>query len=262
MAWWLSVGGGESQDPGSNKSYVSATVYLNWNNRQSYAGYGGMYGEVNIGGTPYGYYAPDTVNYPNGTSTGSVAMASFTKTYLHDPNGYRGAVGTSAYLNGSGGYAPGYLSAGGQTFGAIDYSRPSASPTWCQASNVSNTITFQWNEASAPFGPITYYWIYRASSDGGATWGGWSGETSTSGLSTSGTYSPGQTYQFAVRASNSDGGGGWLYSNTVFLTAGGKRWTGNNWALTTGAAKRYTGSTWTNITIAKRFDGNNWVNLS
>lgn len=262
MSYSVSINTSESQNPGGNSSTVYASLTLTATN-QGYAGYSTSF-YVYIGGSLVGSGGgPGSLN-TDGYGTETWTSPTYSRTYTHNPDGTRGSVATSGSFYGQGGFSPpaSGIGADGTTYPAINYSRPAGSPSYCSASNVSNTITVNWDQAPAPFGPVTYAWIYRSSSDGGANWTGWSGETTTSGLSTSGTYTAGQTYQFAVRAYNSDGGGGWVYSNTIFLTAGGKRFTGSNWALTTGAAKRYTGSTWTNITTAKRFDGSSWVNLS
>lgn len=262
MAWWLSVGASESQNPVGNTSTVSATVYLNWNNGQAYAGYN-FGGTVYIGDAGYPYTAPTSANWPNQVSSGSVAMASFSRTYEHSPSGYRGGVGTSADLGGPGGYAPGYLSAGGPSFGAIDYTRIPSAPSYVSASNVGPVITVSWPDAATPFGPLTYYWAYRSSTNGGATWGNWSGDNNVGTAKTfTQTFTGGATYQFRVRAANSDGTSGWMESNTLFLSSGGKRFTGSNWALTVGAAKRFNGSSWVDLVTGKRFDGTNWVNLT
>ena len=263
MAYTVTINSSESQNPGGNTSTVYASLTLNAIN-QGYSGYNTSF-SLQIGST----IVADRVGGPSALNTDGIGTDSWTSntysyTYTHNPDGTRGSVGTYGTFYGGGGFSPpsGGIGNSGATYPAINYSRPAGMPSYCTASNVSNTITVNWDQAPAPFGPVTYYWIYRSSSNGGATWSAWSGETATSGLSTSGTYTAGQTYQFAVRAANSDGGGDWRYSNTIFLTAGGKRWTGSNWALTTTAAKRWTGSAWTNITTAKRFDGSNWINLS
>lgn len=263
MAYSVSINTSESQNSGSNQSTVYASLTLTATN-QGYSGYSTSFSIVIDGVT-----VADRVGGPgalntDGSGTETWTSNTYSRTFTHNSDGTRGTVATSGTFYGGGGFSPpsGGIGGTGTTFGALDYSRPAGMPSYCTASNVSNTITVNWDQAPAPFGPITYYWIYRSSSNGGVDWTPWSGETATSSLSTSGTYTAGQTYQFAVRAANSDGGGDWRYSNTIFLTAGGKRWTGSNWALTTTAAKRWTGSAWTNITTAKRFDGTNWVNLS
>lgn len=267
MAWSLSVGAAESQNPSGNTSYVSATAYLSWSSWESFANFDQeVY--ITIGGNGSGAIAiPRQVNYPNAVRSGTIAIGSHGVTFTHDVNGYRGAVGTSASLDGDGGYGPPDLSAGGPTFGAIDYVRLPSAPSSATAVAVGPIITVTCGEASTPGPTIDAYKVsYASSSNGGATWSSWS-ETEQTMTSRSYTYSsltPGFTYKFRVRAHNGDGDGPYVESNTVFAAAGGKRRTSTDWALTVGAAKRYTGSAWTPLTTLKRYDDvtDTWVSLS
>ena len=252
--------------PSQNYSRINYSVSLNWNNRDSFYGYSSTAGGsivYNIGAG--NVTIPISVNAPSsagdGSRVGSVTLASGSLDIPHAANGSINSVTGSAYYNNG---LVGNLTASDYVGNLVDFVRVPSAPSSMSASNVGNVINVSWPEASAPFGPVTYYWAYRSSSNGGASWSTWSGDTVTSGLSFSGTYTLGLTYQFKVYAHNSDGDSSTTYSNTVFLAAGGKRFQSDvaGWALTTTAAKRYTGSAWTDITTAKRFDGSNWVNLS
>jgi hypothetical protein len=268
MAWFLTIGTSESQNPSANQSTVSATLYLNWNGGSAYANYTQEW-YINIGGNVTGGAAPTAVNYnPNTGSyvslTGSVAVGSYSVTFTHDTNGYRGTVGTSGSFDGDGGFGPGDISVGGPTYGAIDYVRLPSAPASVTAVSVGPVITVTAGEASTPGPTITAYKVsYASSTNGGATWSSWSSETNmTNRVYSYNSLTPGLTYKFRVRATNSDGDGPFTESNTLFLTAGGKRYTGTNWALTAAAAKRFNGTSFVSLTTAKRYNGSAWVNLS
>jgi len=253
--------------PSQNYSKINYSVSLNWNNRDSFYGFPSTAGGsivYNIGAgnvtIPISVAAPSSAG--NGSQTGSVTLASGQLDIPHAANGSINSITGSAYYSNG---LVGNLTASDYVGNLVDFVRVPSAPPSMSASNVGNVISVSWAEASAPFGPVTYYWAYRSSSNGGASWSNWSGETVTSSLSFSGTYTLGLTYQFYVYAHNSDGNSGVTYSNTVFLAAGGKRFKadGTGWALTTTAAKRYTGSAWTDITTAKRYTSEGtWVNLS
>lgn len=268
MGWWLTVGTSESQNPSANQSTVGVVAYLNWNSGSAYSGYNQeVY--INIGGASSGAIAaPTTVNY-NGYSwvslTGSVQVGSWARTFDHTTEGYRGTVETSASFDGDGGYAPGDISAGGPTYGVIDYVRIPGAPSSVTAVAVGSVITVTSGEASTPGPTITAYKVsYASSTNGGATWSSWSSETNMSSrVYAYNSLTPGLTYKFRVRATNADGDGPFTESNTLFLTAGGKRYTGANWALTVGAAKIFNGSAFVSLTTAKRYtDDGTWVSLS
>lgn len=256
MAYYMGISTSESQNAGANQStvYVTGTIYTG---NQSYAGYNTSWAVVIAGSTVASGAGPTEMWHPSSFSfSGSL-------TFNHDANGYRGAVGTAAYFSGSGGYSPPALGIAGTTYGAIDYVRLPTAPASVTANATGPTVVVTSTEGSTPGPTITAYYVsYRASTNGGATWGAWSGESAMTSRAYTYTLTPGQTYQFRVRVLNTDGYSGFRESGTLFLTAGGKRYTGTNWALTVAAAKRFNGTSWVNLTTAKRFDGTNWVNLS
>lgn len=267
MAWFITLGTSQSTNEAANQSTVSATLYLNWNNYDSFAGYD-TEGYINIGGNVAGAAAPRQVNYPNAVGSGSVAILSHSVTFTHDANGYRGAVGTSGSYDGDGGYSPGDLSVGGTTYGAIDYDRKPAAPsTVTPVLNADKSITVTSNAVSSPAGTATYYVGYSSSSDGGATWGAWSSYTTIPSNARSYTYTLGSltqglTYRFRMYASNSDGSSAATTSGTnVFLPAGAKIWNGTEWKNGT-VANIYTSTGWKPITTAKTYNGTSWVNLT
>lgn len=246
----------QTTNEAANQSTVYAKIIVSSDRYSAYDGYATSY-NINIGGNNYGAAGPSRIWYSESWET------TASRTYTHTSAGARGAVDSSVSFTGSG-WAPSG-SAGPQQVGGLDYYRPPSAPASMTVSNIGSTITGSWPDASTPFGPLTYYWASRSSSNGGSTWSAWSGDNNVgTGKTFTQTFTAGLTYQFRVRAANSDGTSGWRESSTLFLTAGGKRYTGTNWALTTAAAKRYTGTAWANITTSKKYDATSktWVNLS
>lgn len=265
MGYWLTISTSESQNPSANQSTVSATLTLNSNNYSNYAGGYAAGGSINIGGNVSSFSGPVTYLYPSNPQNGSAVIHTHSVTFTHDGNGYRGQVGTSGSFNGGGGNAPGQLNVTGSTYSAIDYVRLPSAPSSVTAVSVGPVITVSAGEASTPGPTITAYKVsYASSTNGGATWSDWSGEQNmTNRVYSYNSLTPGLTYKFRVRATNSDGNGPFTESNTLFLTAGGKRYTGANWALTAAAAKRFNGTSFVSLTKAKRYtDAGTWVNLS
>lgn len=265
MAWSLSISTSESQNSGANQSTVSATLYLNWSSGEAYANYTQEW-YISIGGNQTGGAAPTSVNW-NGSSwvslSGSVALGSHSVTFTHDANGNRSAVGTSGSFAGDGGYAPGALSVGGTTYGAINYDRKPATPAAPTAVvNSNKTITVSWSAVSSPAGTPTYYVRYAAALSGGG-YGSWSSDVSTT--STSYIYSGlarGVTYKFQVRAENTDGTSAYSAdSSGYFLPAGGKIYDAGSFRLTN-FGRKFDGTNWVDLTTAKKFDGSTWVDLS
>lgn len=257
MAYFLTISTSESQNPGGNSSTVSANLFLNSNNGSSWWGTT-VSGNINIGGNVSGFSRTS-----GGSASGSwsALVHSYSVTYSHDANGYRGPVGISGAF-GPGSNVPS-LSVSGGTYGAIDYVRLPSAPSSVNAVATGPTVVVTSGEASTPGPTITAYKVsYRESTNGGVTWGAWTSEVNMTSRAYTYTLTPGRTYQFRVRAQNTDGFGAYTESGTLFLTAGGKRWTGDNWALTVAQAKRFNGTSWVDLTIAKRYDGAQWVNLS
>jgi hypothetical protein len=262
MAWFLTIGTSESQNPGGNTSTVSAALYLNWNNAERYSGTSTS-GHINIGGNIFPFTGPTSGG--STAQTGSTLLYSYPLTYTHDANGYRGPVGTGGFFDSAPNpFAPQNLSVSGPTYGAIDYVRLPSAPSSVSAVATGPTVVVTSGEASTPGPTITNYWVsFASSSNGGATFGSWSSESAMTSRAFTYTLTPGLTYKFRVRAQNTDGYGGFTESASLFLAAGGKRWTGADWALTVNAAKRFNGTAWVDLTTAKRYtDAGTWVNLS
>lgn len=255
---YISVTSSQSTNEAGNQSTVSVNMTL-YSNGWSFDGWTTGYG-LRIGDQWWTGTWIRTLYNPNSASIG------VSRTYTHDANGYRGDVSTEAYFDGTGPYMPDYLSAGGGSYGAIDYVRLPGAPSSVTAVAVGSVITVTSGEASTPGPTITAYKVsYASSTNGGSTWSSWSSESNmTSRVYTYSSLTPGLTYKFRVRATNGDGDGPFTESNTLFLTAGGKRYTGTNWALTVAAAKRFNGSAWVSLATAKRYDDvtKTWVTLS
>jgi hypothetical protein len=190
---------------------------------------------------------------------GSTYIGTHDVTVGHDING-AGSASFSARHSGTFG---GSSNTGTGYAGMTDFNRAPTAPGSVTANATGPTVVVTSSEASTPGPTITGYFVsYRSSTNGGSTWSAWSAEVSMTSRAYTYTLTPGQTYQFRVRAQNSDGFSPYTESATLFLTAGGKRWTGDNWALTVAQAKRFNGTSWIDLTTAKRFDGATWVNLS
>lgn len=252
---YIGVSSSQSTNAGANQSTVYVTMTL-YSNGWSFDGYTTYYG-IRIGDAWYTGTAVRTLYSPNSWSV------SASRTYNHDANGYRGAVDTEAYFDGTGPYMPDYLSAGGGTQGAIDYDRRPATPAFSTITvNSDKTISLGWAAVSSPAGTPTYYVSY-ASAVGGGGYGSWSAESSTT--ATSFVYSGlprGVTYKFRIRASNSDGFTGYSADYPgYFLPAGGKIYDAGSFRLTA-FGRKFDGTNWIDLTTAKKFDGSTWVDLS
>lgn len=265
MAWSTTINSSETQNPGGNTSTVYASLTFNAIN-QGYSGYSTSFNVV-IGGVVAGSGGGPSALNTDGIGTDSWTSPTYSRTFTHDSNGYRGTVATSGTFYGQGGFSPPATGVGGTgtTYGAIDYVLLPSAPTSVTAVAVGSIITVTSAEASTPGPTITAYKVsYASSTNGGAGWSAWSTEVNmTNRVYTYSSLTPGLTYKFRVRAVNGDGDGPYTESNTVFLTAGGKRYTGTNWALTATAAKRFNGSAWVSFGTAKRYtDAGTWVSLS
>lgn len=265
MAWSTSINSSQTTDPSGNSSTIYVSLTFSAIN-QGYSGHSTSFNVV-IGGVVVGSGGGPSALNTDGVGTDSWTSPTYSRTFPHDTNGYRAAQGTSGTFYGSGGFSPpsGGVGGTGTTYGAIDYVLLPSAPSSVTAVAVGSIITVTSGEASTPGPTIDAYKVsYASSSNGGASWSAWSGESNMSSrVYTYSSLTPGLTYKFRVRAHNGDGDGGYTESNTVFLSSGGKRYTGTNWALTVAAAKKFNGSTWTSFGTAKKFtDAGTWVNLS
>ena len=250
---YLTANSWQVNGPGDNQTTVYCTITL-VSNGWSYSGYSCSH-RVWIGGQNYDGGGPNELWNPNSWST------TYSRTFNHDANGYRGDVGCSAEFWGAGPYVPGYLSAGAATQPAVDFDRRPAQPAWCGNTLEANkTLTASWNAVSSPAGTPTYY-VQYASAAAGAGYGGWSGEYSTTGTSYNFNLPRAATHKFRVRAANSDGGTGYTESGGVYVPSGGKIFNGSSFVLTS-FARKFNGSSWVDLQIARRFNGSSWVDIS
>jgi len=245
-------------DIANNRSLVRVRAFVNFSgySASSYS----VSGSTTAGGWNYGYMSF--------SGSGQIEVYNSGNFYVgHNADG-TGSYNFSGSAS-SGGW--GSASTGGGTLPLSNFDFTAGLPgvmTAAAVTGVSGRIDISWGASTSYVNPVTYYYSYRSSSNGGVSYGSWSGESTTTSTSASYTsLTPGLTYQFRVRAYNGqDNSSGYRESNTVFLVAGGKRYFGPNpvsdWALTAAQAKRWTGSAWTSLGTLKRFDGSNWVNLS
>lgn len=262
MGYSLGVIATQTLDEANNQSTVTATTVVYWDNYSQFYGYSTT-GGANVGGD-WVYTYGSSINYPNPVSTGGVAVTSYSRTYTHDANGYRGPVGTAGSFSSS---QTGNLTASGTVFDAVDYNRAPAAPSSVTSTlNSDKSVTVSSNAVSSPAGTPTYYVAYAYSEDN-ATWSSWSGWITIPSNARAYTYGVGSLpygyfYKFQMFASNSDGSSGTTAQTSgLFLPAGAKRHNGSGFVAGS-ITKRMDGAGWQNCTIAKRYDGSNWVNLS
>jgi hypothetical protein len=254
MAWYLSQSVYAIQDDSANNRRLYRTdVYLNWNQYQMYSGGYAANGGGSVDGQGFSWSGPTS---GGSTSAGSQVINTSDFWIYGDANGYHGTVGASAWFDGGGGYAPGYITASASAPG-FDYVRSPSTPSSVTAVvNSDKTITVTVAAVSSPAGTPTYYCSYSQNG------GGYTGTaSSTSNVFTFSGLQRGANYTFAAYAANSDGSSGSAVSNSVFLAAGGKRWTGSAHTPLT-IARRWTGSSWVDLTIARRWTGSSWVDLT
>lgn len=261
MAWSLSASSSQTTNVGANTSTVYVNVIAYWTFGSSFINTGPARLDVNIGGNIQTAYF-STINGSQ-TSTGSQDLGTYSWTFTHDANGYRGAVGTSGRLYNIPFGSPNDMTADGGTQPALDYDRRPATPSSVTSVlNANKSITVTSNAVSSPAGTPTYYVAY--SSNAGSYWSGYTTIPSNSNAYTYafGSLPLGKSYRFRMYASNSDGNGGvFTQSTDLFLPAGGKRWTGSAWQATT-LGRRWNGSAWVDLATAKRWNGSAWVDLS
>lgn len=241
----------------ANTSTVRVRAYVNFSggSASSYS----VSGSTSAGGWNYGYMSF--------SGAGSILVFSNDITVGHNADG-SGSYSFSGSAT-SGGW--GSASTGTGSLGLTNFDFTPGTPGTMTATptvGVPGRVDLTWGASTSYVNPVTYYYSYRSSTDGGVSYGSWSGESTTTNTYASYTsLTPGITYQFRVRAYNGqDNYSGYRESNTAFLVAGGKRYAGPNpvtdWALTAAQAKRWNGSAFVSLATLKRWDGSNWVNLS
>lgn len=259
MAYSLTISTSQSENAAANQSTVNVTGTISSDSFSSYWGMSSSWG-INIGGQGYGGAGPTALNKSSSWSF------SASRTFTHDANGERGAVGTSCSFS-----VPGISysgSTGGPTYGAINYDRkPATAGAVTAVVNPDKTITVSVASTTSPAGAPSFWLAY--STNGGTTWSTAVSAPGTNVPSTANythtrTYSgltPGLNYRFRAYATNTDGTGGTTtMTSDVFLPSGGKIFNGLTFVPTT-TAKIFTGSSWVDITTAKIYTGTTWANL-
>jgi hypothetical protein len=255
MASSTSGSSGQSQNAAANQSTVTGygTVTLT---------VGNFYGLQSWGRVTIGDQSFDVAG-PTSMVAGNTWSWSYPRTYTHNANGERGAVGVSVSFRVDGTTLH-QSSADAGTQPALNYDRKPAAPTTVTpVLNADRSITVTSNSVSSPASTAQYHISWSQSSNGGSTWGAWSSYEAL-GSSRTKTYiinalSPGYTYRWRMYASNTDGSSAATNSANLFYPSSGKIYSTSWNQMST--AKRYTGSAWVDLSTAKRYDGSNWVNL-
>jgi hypothetical protein len=240
----------------NNNSVVTWSLYVVGNNASFGLDFSSTY-SVTINGVNY----QGTWNY-DFRSNNTRVLDGNTLTVAHNADGSKTISASGSATDNAGNL--GSASTSG-TLALDDFNFTPGAPTSFTASNVPGTgIVTNWAASFSYKTPVTYYLSYRSSTDGGSTWGAYSGESTTTNLTyTFAGLTRGLTYQLRIRAYNGfDNFSGYASNQPiVFVPAGGKRWNGSAW-VSTATAKRWNGSAWTDLTIAKRWNGTTWVDLS
>jgi len=223
MSYAISLSTYESQDAANNQSTVTSVLYFRaWNGGGNYAywNYNTSF-SITIGGnTAYGS-GPRSVNTNgsggvNSTDSGWFEIGRHSVTFTHDGSGNRGAVGTSAGFDGSGGYSPGHLDATGATMGAINYNRVPYTPsTPTLVSRDRNSISMT-TSAGVPSGaPGVSYYNWQYSTDGS----NWGGIALYGGTITWPDADKNTQYYFRSQAVSTEGGGNWSAASSLISAA-------------------------------------------
>lgn len=203
--WYLSQSLGiEAYDAGSNRTLYRTRVYVCANQYMAYSGYSTS-GGGSVDGQGFEFGGPSALSLTN------ACAEVYTGTFwvYGDTNGYKPSIGASAWFNGGGGYAPGYITAGASA-GGFDYDRRPAAPSFASIYRSIDDMYVGVNNTSSPAGTPTYY-IERSQNGGG--WGDQRIAQSTWYYD----LPQGTNQQFRTLASNSDGSSGWTYSGTYSI---------------------------------------------
>ena len=201
MAWSMGVESSQTQSPSTNQSTVTVNVRVYWTYGSSYASYN-QEAYINIGGVESGAIAlPTQLNYnPNtdgwATQSGNQIVASWSRTFGHDSNGARGAIGTSARIDGDYGYGlPDIGWTSGAAQGALNYNHNANVPYYDDITRTS-LDTFRLGHAetgnASGYGGTSY--IMRSAR----------GDITTEG--SHGSFDPYTGYTFSVFAAGPEGG--------------------------------------------------------
>jgi hypothetical protein len=134
---------------------------------------------------------------------------SFTRTYDHDDNGFRGAVGVSVSFRVDGTTLH-RSSAGAGTQGAIDYDRRPAQPGFSAITRSTNSLRAQIGSVSSPAAGLYYRTEINRNGEG---WG----DTRGGQDNTYGGLTLGASYQLRTWAGNNDGATGITYSGSYAI---------------------------------------------
>lgn len=263
MAWWLTqsvyaIG----DEPGNNRRRYRTDVYLNWG--PGYARYEGYNtsGGGSVDGQGFSWTGPSDGGSYSGAGSQVINTTDF---WINgDTNGWHGDVGASAWFNGGGGYAPGYITSSAST-GGFDYSRVPAAVTGVTAvANVDKSVVVSFSGGASPGGSPALSSTYHVSisKNGGAFTGDYTSSGSPITIPSS-AISPGSNHVFRVWATNqsSDGAGASADSASIFITAGGRIYNGTAWVPTV-TARIYNGTAWVPIATARIYDGTAWRNMT
>ena len=144
MSYSVSINSSQSTNEAANQSTVYVSLTLTATN-QGYSGYNTSF-TLYIGGTLVANDVGPSALNTSGVGTQTWTSSTYSLTYNHNPDGTRGAVGTSGAFYGGGGYSPpaGGIGASGATYGAIDWVRPPIStgtPSLTARTSGSTSIT-------------------------------------------------------------------------------------------------------------------------
>jgi hypothetical protein len=213
MGWSMAVESSQSFNQSTNSSTVAASIRIYWSGGSAYANYD-QEGYITIDGVGSGAIAlPRELNYNPRTggaasNSGSQIVASWSRAFTHDGNGYRGAKATSASVDGDYGFGLPDMSANGPTQPELNFNRSPQKPQTGTA--IANLVTGSTirvtsgvasdNSSGGPISDYEYQW--RRSDDKGVNYTSWSNFASigTDRIFDLSGVTPTSRYQFITRA--------------------------------------------------------------
>lgn len=195
MAWYLTQSVYPiSDDPGNNRRLYRTDVYLNASGYNAYSGYT-TNGGGSVDGQGFSWSGPSAASLSNSSQV--INTSDF---WIYgDANGYHGTVNASAWFDGGGGWAPGYITSSASA-GGFDWDRSPTTPSYTGITRSADatyfTITYTGGVNNS--GPTPSYTLQYSTDN--SNWTNYTLDANNRVYLTASNQ-----YYFRLYASNSDG---------------------------------------------------------